>query len=246
MVGITDSNVKTVVSGSIISLDSMQLRSYPRSGSSWNSLTTASLSATLLNGAAFNTVSSSILFDGVDDLATISFPFALQDCTFEFWMRSTNRSQGYQMLMGVENATATNVNNIVFDVNDPDLPFAGATFNNKTIWVFLNSSGNPYSAISSSLPSSSLVDETWRHYAFTRKTTTNHYINGDLVTVGVNRDGSQTDIIGSFSTPYTASIAYWGSLYFAGYMNAVRIYDRELSAAEVKQNYLADKIRFGL
>lgn len=91
---------------------------------------------------------------------------------------------------------------------------------------------------------SGLVDGNWHYVGFTFDGSTKlSYINGEFV-------GSQAVSAGSLT--YNVSnrrIGRWGansSYYCNGSINQPKIYSKALIAAEVKQNYIATKSRYGL
>lgn len=251
MIGIQDSNQKIVPNGLLLSLDAAQLRSYPTSGSNWNDITPSGSNFTLTNGPTFDSANGgNITFDGVDDFAVLPFTTILNDCSIELWFRAPT-SQSYQELFSLQNPSADATFNFIIDMNDPDQPGGGNPYNAKTMWVFWDGYGNDkHSVISTSLQYSPWVDNTWRHYVFTRgvSTTTNHYMNGSIITTNVNRIGDQTIKFGN-GAGYEIKLGkatFGGSpAFFPGKEGIVRVYNRELSAAEVLQNYNADKTRYG-
>lgn len=71
MIGIRDSNVKMVTNGLKILYDASQLRSYPKTGTTWSDLSGNGDTGTLTNGPTFNSSNGgSIVFDRTDDYVT--------------------------------------------------------------------------------------------------------------------------------------------------------------------------------
>ena len=66
------------------------------------------------------------------------------------------------------------------------------------------------------------------------------YINGNLV----NSD-TQTGVISTSSGMYIGAYGPPYGYYYNGYISVVKVYNRALSAAEIKQNYNTTKTRFG-
>jgi hypothetical protein len=235
-----------ITNGLILNLDAGFTPSYPTTGTTWYDLISSENNGTLTNGPSFDSANNgTIVFDGTDDSVVIPFPTILNDCSFEVWFKATS-TKVYQYLLSINNGTNSSYA-FFLDMNDTDGGFA------QTMWTYWNSGGTPYSVVPKTGTNGNFGDwndSTWRHYVFTRSTTsapyTLQYMNGNLVS-NVSRSGDQTTQFGNgagynlYLGVYRQSFLPW-----AGNQSSVRIYNRALTAAEVLQNYNAQKGRYGL
>ena len=137
------------------------------------------------------------------------------------------------------------VNALYFDMNDPEV----AAY--RTMWVYWNSGGTPYSALSRSGTYGDYNDNTWRNYCFVRNNSdasvTKHYMNGAERTTGVTRAGTQTTQFGN-GAGYNINIGrfHTGGSFFAGNVAIFQVYNRVLTDTEISQNFNAFRERFNI
>ena len=81
----------------------------------------------------------------------------------------------------------------------------------------------------------------WYHYVMTLDgSVLKGYLNGEL-------KATRTDVPTSGTNTYVLTIGGWGGIFLSkGIIGVVRIYNRALSAEEIKAHYEAEKARFGL
>lgn len=232
-------NPRIVTEGLIIYLDSADVNSYPGSGTQWKDLSGNGLHATLLNGAGFEPdAQGTIVFDGVDDYASIppSPITAINVFTFELWINRT----------GI--ATFTGPYDRIFQK-------AGG-YSGYPAWGFHLGEGTPASPSFISSLSSALNDNNniigftaeaamefgeWHCYTATldNALTLRLYHNGVLNNEGV-LNGAPMD------TEDEILIAIGDGREFYGKIPSVKVYNRALTAEEVKQNFDAQRNRFNL
>lgn len=232
---------KVTTSGLIFSLDAADKLSYPGIGTSWYDISGNGRVGTLNNGVGFSSSGSgTLVFDGTNDYVSIPFSDALNNCTIEMMFRATSAS-ALVYILGLSNA-GSSTNSFQISMND-----------GSTIYAFWNSDGNPLSYVSktgSNGSYSDYTDSTWRHYVFTRNTstTTNHFMNGVQVPNSlVTRVGDQTTQFGG--NGFTLNIGtrrQADAFFFVGNIAVVRIYNRDLSSTEIQQNFIAMRGRFGI
>lgn len=188
----------------------------------------STLSATELTYNSDNTVS----FDGVNDRITVSnFPNKpASSITCTAWIYPT-RAVSVGTVRGAAVSASSSLYLGIFDSAD-----GGAT--HSLHWAVQTSSGRPTSA------SGQIPRNEWSYIVGTYDGTTSRaYVNGVEVwssaLTGTINDG--TYYIGA----YGGSPAD-GTHNFAGKISNAQIYNRALSAAEIKNNYNALKTRFGL
>ena len=217
-----------VTNGLVFAADAGNLVSYENGSTTTYSLT-GSLSGSLINGVGFtNSNGGAWSFDGVDDYIGTNTP-ELSSHTIEGWFNS-NAEQG-----GASFATIVSI----FGNYDggsakytmigliPDLAFRIDDGVNSFFQVATTS----YSV------------NTWYHVALTYNASngvTRAYVNGIDIggitfTSGVTFD----------SIPYNIARTQAG-VYFNGSVPSTRVYNRALTAAEVSQNFNAQRQRFGI
>jgi hypothetical protein len=232
----------TVTSGLVLELDAGNIKSYPRSGTTWFDKSGNANNGTLTNGPTFNTGSlGSIVFDGVDDYVEIpgtQFRNLLStDCTISLFLGFENKSgltfptiigsmtfgsswQGWRIV-------ADNVSNILFFSNA-----SGVNGNSQDNLEFNYTLPNNINTLTH-------LTATW--VASTREKKT--YVNGVLTNSGIS-----TRVFSANSTNMQIGRTSegFGDNYLRGKIPSIQIYNRALSADEVLQNYNATKGRFGL
>jgi hypothetical protein len=245
---VTDGLVLALDAGNIISYVSGSTTAYNLSGSSASTsggTLSVDFNGTLTNGTGYDSGNGgSWNFDGTNDYIEIPFETILNDCSFEMWFKATS-TKIYQYPLSIRNNNVGNSYAFFLDMNDQD----GSGFA-QTMWAYWNSGGSPNSVVPKTGTFGDWNDSTWRHYVFTRSTTvapyTLHYMNGNLVG-NISRNGEQTTQFGNGAGYKLYLGSYAGiTLNFPGYEAVVRIYNKVLSAAEVSQNFNAQRSRFGI
>ena len=221
---------RIVTSGLVLALDAAERLSYPRTGTTWRDLSGNSNTGTLTNGPTFSAGNmGSIVFDGTDDYVAIANLFlnTITNITLQGWVyiSSTSLKGPFVKVGGGVNGYAIGVGGNDFDTSGNQIIgiYPGVR------WIL---TGNNYGT-------------GWKFFTLTLSTTSvpTFYLNGAL--------------IGSYpgTNPLTpTSGAYVGRNVgdeltvraFAGNIAITQIYNRELTATEILQNYNATKNRFGL
>ena len=217
---------KIVTDGIVLCLDAGNVKSYPKTGTTWTDLCGNGNTGTLTNGPTFSaTNGGSIVFDGVDDKVT--FPnntlATTSGVTAEVWFNTSSGTK-YQDIFDVADAYG------VWIVTN----FSGAG-SGKLVTSFNTTSG---------YISSNYTANKWYQVVLAGSGTSNYqYVNGALTGVG-----SQT-----VPTSINLNTARLGNVdgdraaeYFIGNIASLKIYNRALSATDVLQNYNATKARYGL
>lgn len=207
---------RIITNGLVLCLDAANRQSYPGLGTAWNDLA-GSNNGTLINGPTFsNANAGSIVFDGVNDYVDIGNPISIQSLT-----------QGSIEVFYYRTASTATYQMIFTDVNS-DLEITYAT---NTLQFYIGNSGIGYTHA---------ITGQWFHLVgvwgvgFKRL-----YLNGFQVASGTNtglNTGSRVRYIGSRA----------GGLPFNGLIPIVKVYNRDLTLAEILQNYNATKGRYNL
>jgi len=220
---------KIVTSGLALYLDAANIKSYVSGSTRWNDLSGNNNHATLINGPTYSSGNAgSILFDGVDDYATILNSPSLN--------------------MNANNITVMSIFN--YNTNPGYRPLAAKMRSDYGAgWELANSNGtlratfNPSVSNNNNVFGGTIVTGSWNLGTVTCDNTTMRlYLNTtetstSPLTLSPNINSSENLLIGIRSP---------GSQYLSGNMSALLVYNRALSAIEIRQNWNTLKSRFGL
>jgi hypothetical protein len=224
---------KIVTDGLVLCLDAADRNSYPGSGTIWRDLSGNGNHGTLTNGPAFSAANGgSIVFDGVNDYINSIQSYSMQltgNMSILCWFKPYDYSSSRQGLIGRNGLNEYTIT----------LETAG------TISFYFQSSNQPsnyYNGASFRLFGQE--NNVWQHLTVTRDFSTNiNFYKNSLFASQNTSDLTVVDHPASTSGPMT--IGYGNGGYYKGEVGAVSIYNRALSAAEIKQNYNTTKTRFG-
>jgi hypothetical protein len=219
--------------GLIADLDATSTDSYPGSGTGWYDLTGNLNNGVLTNGPTYSSSNGGYInFDGVDDYVSglsTTFMNGASAGTFEFWMNTSNVAGGN----GPYGSTGL-YNILIGKASGPDngLGLQSAAkvrlrLNSVNLDGNVTISTNTwYQIVGSWAPGSMKV-----------------YVNGNLDTSNTNTQTleSSTHYV-QIGRMYLGNTA--GS--FIGKMSSAKVYNRQLTDAEVLQNYNIQKGKFGL
>ena len=225
-----------VTDGLVLALDAANTKSYPGSGTTWSDLSGNNYTGTLTNSPTFNSANNgSISFDGTNDYTTLgnisTLDIGTSTLTCFVWIKTNHSSSG------------------VFGKYQTDTGEPGWTINlsttGKITAILKNSTGLGF--INDSL--STINNNIWRQVAVVFRTSgiaNTIYIDGTFdknsdVLSGVITTNARSVLIGCTNLPTNTP----GS-FFNGNISNTLIYNRELSASEILQNYNALKSRFNL
>ena len=218
---------KIVTDGLVLCLDAGNNKSYPSSGTTWNDLSGNNNNGTLTNGPTFNSANGgSLVFDGVDDYATVSNNITpgTGDFAVSVWVYKTETaSNRYIWDFGSNGGTLSSGTSVT----------PGFRYYNPTIGI----GGSLYTAG----PIHSI--NTWYNIVISRISgTTYFYSNGSLITSGADAGN-----IGSWGTTLNIGRHGGGGLEHQGRLSSLLVYkNKGLTLQEIQQNYNATKARFGL
>lgn len=223
-----------VTNGLVLNLDAGNMKSYPRSGTTWRDLSGLNNNGTLTNGPTFNSTNGgSIVFDGVDDYVNLGLSNIATNTDFSYshWVKTSTTSVG-----------------IIYG--------ADACGNSGGHYSFINASGSfgfriigDTSVIINSLQTG-YNDNKWHYVCFTKNSSIiSIYLDGSLSITGSTPANIST-------TRYTQYIgirggtltnpAGCGTNYYLGNLAALSVYNKTLTYTEIQQNYNAQKSRFNL
>jgi len=219
-----------VTDGLVFAVDAGSTRSYPGSGTTGTDLI-SSESITLNNGVGFSTDKGGTwTFDGSDDYIQTSFGQNIVSTGFSvnFWFNVTGNATCFFMQMYVSADV-----NTVFRVERNSIGANSIEFGHSP-----NGSGGM-----SELTSTNFPNDVWQSCTIAYNGSTKYiYRNGVLDT-----SVSSSDVYFYTGAILRIAARQDGTLLpINGKMPSVKVYNKALSAAEILQNFNAQKSRFGL
>ena len=219
-----------VTSGLILHYDMSNYLSAPFSGNYIYDLSGAGNTGELLNGPTFSSLTDgSLFFDGTNDYVNVTRSAALTSATsvtVQFWVYL---SQG--------------ANTCVRNTDIAWLFEFGTNGNNSPANTYPQFLVNTSSGQSYVYGNSAIGTSVWKNCTGTYSPgSAKIYIDGVLFSTTTSSTGTGNII---YSSGYL-SLGFHAGEIFNGYLSQLLVYNRELSATEILQNYNATKSRFGL
>jgi hypothetical protein len=224
-------NPKIITDNLVLCLDAANPKSYGGSGTTWRDLSGRGNTGTLVNGVGYSSANKgSLSFDGSNDEVTTTTQFTNpQTFSIGVWFKTSVASGN--KIIGFE-SSQTGTGTVSYDRQiwigtDGKLKFGIWTGNTTTVTSPLTYN-----------------DNNW-HYAVGT-------YGGEGTTMRLYVDGISVATASGNSVSYNgywriAGYKSWDvSGYFPGNISVVQVYNKGLSASEVKQNYNATKSRYGL
>jgi hypothetical protein len=217
---------KIVTNGLVLCLDAANTKSYVSGSTIWTDLSRSGINGTLTNGPTFSSTNGgTIVFDGVDDYVNLgSFQSLINNFTLTTWCKITSTT-GANILGFYNTSSPYNGWGVGYSQN----PLNGSKLNfwDGSSWINSNIT---------------IADSIWRQICIVVSSTylVSFYINGIFST------SIQAATISSFSGTKAIGARNDGVGSTSGNIAQTQIYNRALSATEIKQNYNATKGRYGL
>jgi len=235
-----------VTNGLVLYLDAGFTPSYPTTGTTWYDLSGNSINGTLTNGPSFNSSNGgNISTDGTNDYIDLGTPSALQMGTGNFTINVWVKIASPQPV----EISGANFHPIIDSKNAGAAEAGYGIVWNAQYDKFLWSTGNGSSASEIfSTNSWTALKNTWANVVMIRQNgSTNNgcfYINSVYESLAstasvLNVNTTTNTLLGNTADLYGQ---YWAKMTYG----VVQVYNRALTAAEVLQNYNAQKSRFGL
>ena len=224
-----------VKDGLVFYVDAANPRSYPGSGTTCNTLVGTN-NNTLQSSGMFETNNSGVFnFDGIDsDILSSTNGPNLSRVSLSAWFKRNGDQNNYNGVFGIRNAGGAPHYGISWDIAFQSSPSS----TQKIQWRVGNGS-DAYKLINSN---SAIPDNTWTNIIGTIDgTSVLMYINGVLQTETETFSGT---LLAPSKPINIGKQANTDNHYFKGDIGPCQIYNRALSAQEVKQNYNALKRRF--
>lgn len=213
---------RIVTDGLVLCLDAANKRSYPGAGTTWTDLTANKNNGTLTNMTDnFSTDGAgSLTFDGTNERVTCGNDTSIQitEGTISAWFAANNGNSSYNGIIAKQDAWAL----FVYEDRLVTYSWGNAARRDTGIDVGNGAWNNAVMTFT----------ETTGSPSFNAKI----YLNGNLVltTTVKHSNNTVTLMIGEANA----------NQYFSGKIAQASVYNRVLSADQVRQNYLATKGRF--
>lgn len=210
-----------VMNGLVFSIDAGNSRCYSGSGFTANGLV-GGIGGTLINGTSFSSANyGTFTFDGSDDYITSSSNSGISGAnprSICAWAKFNNISSSVVCGLGDNTADFR-----LFEIQ---------AFNNRLIGHRYGSFINGTTVLSTGV---------WYFTAYTYDGTTSRlYLNANL-------EGSANETLATVNTPFTiGKKGFASNSNMSGSVPQVHIYNRALTAQEIRQNFNATKKRYGL
>ena len=220
-----DYNPRVVTDGLVLALDAGNTKSYPGSGTAWTDTVGGNTGTlTSMDGNNYNSANGGYLdFDGTADYVDVSGSITVSAATFLAWVRK----DGEQEWSGVIFSRGTTTSG---------MNFRGASENIGYHW---NSDQNTYNWDSGL----TVPTQEWcmMVVTVTSSVATAYLCRSSGITSSTNSISHSSVILDSIEI---GRDSYSNSRCFDGRISMAMIYNKALTAAEVKQNYNATKGRY--
>lgn len=237
-------NPDSVISGLVFAVDAANSKSYTSIAAPWRDLTRNKYSMTFANSPTYSSANrGSIVFDGVNDTCTANEDFAnnLTAMTVCAWVKTSAAVSSVYPVPIVtkcavyEPAAAEGAGWMLLLRN-----------NGSTSLTFLIQNGNA-TLYNEAVASFSVTnDGLWHHVAavlYTFEAQIDLYQDGQLLITSISGTGGISTISTTTKVRIGSTI---GSGFFNGSVSGVQIYNRDLTASEIKQNFNAARGRYGV
>lgn len=219
---------KIVTNGLVFCVDAADKNSYIGTGTTWNDIGGQGYTGALTNGPTFSNVGGgSIVFDGTDDYITVlTSGFVNNIISMDVWF-NLNSSKLYSALIG---SNVTEKYEILIKGNGAhvEVSLQGSNYMEYYNIISLNTWTN--------ITVTAVSGTQWKMYK------NGIYLGNPSISSGTWQV-SGTSITNFDVGRIRNDVANFG---FSGNISSVKIFNRELTASEVLQNYNATKSRFGL
>jgi hypothetical protein len=224
---------KSITDGLVLCLDAANSKSYIGSGTSWSDLSGNNNNGTLTNGPTYtSSFGGGIVFDGTNDYITIPNASGVNigtvNHTENVWIKTSttaNQRITFKRYGGLGYGYSLNISNGTF-------AYEILTPSNYIV-----------------ITGPSVTANTWYNVCVSidRSGAGRMYVNGTQAATADYSSFVGLDITNTYQLTLGAvESSFGGGAYFNGTIASVCVYNKNLSASEVLQNYNANKGRFGL
>jgi hypothetical protein len=224
--------------GLVLSLDASDRNSYVSGSTTWTDLSGNNNSGSLTNGPTFNSANVGyISFDGTDDYISILNPisFQSQNISISVWVYPLNPATSLVTLIDYDHGSSSGWT----------IQSENATTNRNYYFAYHDGTQFQPTGNFGSGKGVQITNSIWNNIVYTKNgTSVIGYVNGIQ---SVNYTASNSNI--NYQPNKNFRIGDYissSNRHYKGNISNTQIYNRALSAAEVLQNYNAQKSRFGL
>ena len=224
---------KIVTNGLVLALDAADKNSYPGTGTAWNDLSGNGYTGTLINSPTFSSTNGgSITFNGTNQYSILPNIGVsnLPAFSVSFWAKSQGANSNTIYSEGTPSSWPSNLFIMYF----------GNTEDSGRCRVWYG-----YPTISSPLiGTTNVANGNWYYVTYNQTSTSNRSLHINTAIEATNT----TNITSSATNAYIGANNNSGSIvqYGNSTLGNLYCYNRALTAAEITQNYNAQKARFGL
>lgn len=240
MIGIRDSNQKIITDSLVFHLDASQLRSYPRTGSTWTDISANNLAGTLFNSPTFNSANGGyLLFNPL----SANHYLRTSSGDNKLLIKSGTNTLGFTVSAWVYFPLRDYDNSTLFESMDSAGNFDFQVRSNLTKLQLRSYGGNYNVSVEANIP-----DATWCHLALTvPSATANQSVTVTTYKNGVSQS-TGTIQMNAFTNTNYGQVGRSGNTSNYAYARyaIVQVYTKQLTATEILQNFNANRIRFGL
>jgi len=230
---------RIVRNGLLMYLDAGIANSYPGSGTTWTDLSLNGYNATLVNGPTYSTTSGGVLvFDGSNDYATVDV---------NSWIRSASSAYTFSSFFyynGSANGGAPY--SLMTSPNDGDTNDGFWQHLNLGNWLWRtedNVSGEFGGNVEAPSPFS---NGNWYHIATVVKTNSLIFYRNGLPVATISTTFNWANLRNDHTANLYIATGYGENYYMNSNISNFQMYSRELSSAEILQNYNANRRKVGL
>ena len=210
-------NPQIVTNGLVLCLDAGNVKSYPGSGTTWTDLSGRGNNGTLVNGVGYDV--DSLSFDGVDDRIECG-TWSVSYLTISVWMYKTSSTTN-QGICRKQNGWAVSQYNGTLQVAP------------GTSWQFYDTGYT--------IPLNTWVNIVYTYSGTGSAGSQTVYINGSSIYSTSAGSGAISANSNAVRIGYDDNNWFWG-----GRIAQTQIYNRALTASEIRQNFNALRGRFGI
>jgi hypothetical protein len=216
---------RIVTDGLVLALDAGNTKSYPGSGTAWTDLTGRGNNGTLTDGPTYSSADGgSIVFDGSNDYVQCTGSLTVTAATFVTWIKRNGNQGTYD---GILFSRGTNTTGMNF-------------FSSNQLGYHWNDSNSTYNWNSGL----TVPNLTWCMIAVsvTNTSATAYLCQASGITSATNIVNHSSSVLNDIKLAQDDA----GGRFFNGNISIAMIYNKALTADEIRQNFNATRARYGI
>ena len=216
---------RIVTDGLVLALDAGNTKSYPGSGTAWTDLTGRGNNGTLTSGPTYSSADGgSIVFDGSNDYVQCTGSLTVTAATFVTWIKRNGNQGTYD---GILFSRGTNTTGMNF-------------FSSNQLGYHWNDSNSTYNWNSGL----TVPNLTWCMIAVsvTNTSATAYLCQTSGITSATNIVNHSSSVLNDIKLAQDDA----GGRFFNGNISIAMIYNKALTAGEIRQNFNATRARYSI